>query len=144
MDAAGDLRHGAARDLAVVAAVGVLEHELKLIRILAVARHVVCGNNIADGRRQFVGPGVVRVHPPVLAGDAREHLVLHGLARRVEPHRRARPGVNDRIRLGTDVEPALDGRRPARDEHNKRGEELHCVAATKRRRLRTRAAPMRC
>ena len=127
MDAAGDLRHGAARDLAVVAAVGVLEHELKLIRILAVARHVVCGNNIADGRRQFVGPGVVRVHPPVLAGDAREHLVFHGLARGVEPHRRARPGVDDRIRLGTYIKPSLDGRRPGRDVHE-RGEEVHCLA----------------
>ena len=127
MDAAGDLRHGAARDLAVVAAVGVLEHELKLIRILAVARHVVCGNNIADGRRQFVGPGVVRVHPPVLAGDAREHLPFDGLARRVEPHRRARPGVDDRIRLGTYIKPSLDGRRPGRDVHE-RGEEVHCLA----------------
>ena len=35
----------------VVAAVGVLEHEPELVRVLAVARHVVCGNNIADTRR---------------------------------------------------------------------------------------------
>ena len=111
MDAAGHLRHGAARDLAVVAAVRVLEHELELVRVLAVARHVICGNNIADTRRQFVGPGVVRVHPPVLAGDAGQHLVFHGLARRVEPHRRARPGVDHRIRLGTYIKPSLDGRR---------------------------------
>ena len=41
MDAAGDLRHGAARDLAVVAAVGVLEHELELVRVFPVARHVI-------------------------------------------------------------------------------------------------------
>ena len=129
MDAAGHLRHGAARDLAVVAAVGIFEHEPELVRVFPVARHVVCCNHIADGRRQFVGPGVVRVHPPIFARDAREHLAFHGLAGGVEPHRRARPGVNHRIRLGADVEPALDGRRAARDAHE-RGEESHCLAAT--------------
>ena len=110
MDAAGDLRHGAARDLAVVAAVRVLEHEPELVRVLPVARHVVCGNNIADTRRQFVGPGVVRVHPPVLAGDAGQHLVFHGLARRVEPHRRAGPGVDHGVAFWAYIKPSLDGR----------------------------------
>ncbi|CAH0373230.1 unnamed protein product, partial [Pelagomonas calceolata] len=120
-----DLRHGAARHLTVVAAVGVLEHELKLVRVFPVARHVIRRDDVADGRRQFVGPGVVRVHPPILASDAGEHLVFHGLAGGIKPHGRARPGVNDRIRLGTYIEPALDGRRPARYVHE-RGEELHC------------------
>ena len=110
MDAAGHLRHGAARYLAVVAAVRVLEHEPELVRVLAVARHVVRCDHVADGRRQFVGPGVVRVHPPIFARDAREHLAFHGLAGGVEPHRRARPGVDDRIRLWAYIKPSLDGR----------------------------------
>ena len=111
MDAAGDLRHGAARDLAVVAAVGVLEHEPELVRVFPVAGHVIRCDDLADGRRQFIRAGVVRVYPPILAGDARQHFAFDGLARRVEPHRRARPCVDHRIRLGTHIEPALDGRR---------------------------------
>ena len=127
MDAAGDLRHGAARDLAVVAAVRVLKHEPELVRVFPVAGHVGCGNNIADGRRQFVGAGVVRVHPPIFAGDTRQHLAFDRLARGIKPHSRARPGVDDRIRLGTYIKPSLDGRRPGRDVHE-RGEEVHCLA----------------
>ena len=94
MDAAGHLRHGAARDLAVVAAVRILKHELKLVRVLAVARHVVCCDDVTDGRRQFIRAGVVRVHPPIFAGDACEHLVSHGLAGGIKPHGGARPGVD--------------------------------------------------
>ena len=56
MDAAGHLRHGAARDLTVVATVRVLEHELELVRVPAVARHVVRGdlrvNQPVIGRRE--------------------------------------------------------------------------------------------
>ena len=129
MDAARHLRHGAARDLAVVAAVRVLEHELELVCVLAVSCCVRRSDDVADGRLQFVGPGVVRVRPAVFAGDAGEHLAFDRLAGGIKPHSRAGPGVNDRIRLGTDVEPALDGRRAARYEHQ-RGEESHCLAAT--------------
>ena len=125
MDAAGHLRHGAARDLAVVAAVRVLKHEPELVRVLAVARHVVCGNNIADTRRQFVGPGVVRVHPPVFAGDARQHLAFDRLARRVEPHRGTRPCVDHGVGLWAHIKPALDGRRSrCVKEHS---ESPHCL-----------------
>ena len=125
MDAADHLRHGAARDLAVVAAVRVLKHELELVRVLAVARQVICRDHIADGRRQFVGPGVVRVHPPVLASDARQHLVFHGLARGIKPHSRARPGVDHGVGLWAYVKPALDGRRT---RHAKEHSEVpHCL-----------------
>ena len=110
MDAAGDLRHGAARDLAVVAAVRVLKHELELVRILAVSCCVRRGDDVADGRLQFVSPGVVRVRPAVLAGDARQHLIFHRLTRRVEPHGRAGPGVNDGVALRAYIKPSLDGR----------------------------------
>ena len=110
MDAADHLRHGAARDLAVVAAVRVLKHELELVRVPAVARHTVRGDDVADGRRQFIRAAVVRVRPAVLASDARQHLAFHGLAGGIKPHGRARPGVNDRIRLWAYIKPSLDGR----------------------------------
>ena len=110
MDAAGRLRHGAARDLAVVAAVRVLEHELELVCVFPVAREVICRDDVADGRRQFIRAGVVRVHPPILAGDARQHFAFDGLAGGIKPHGGARPGVDDRIRLGTYIKPSLDGR----------------------------------
>ena len=110
MDAAGHLRHGAARDFAVVAAVRVLEHELKLVRVFSVARHVICGNNIADTRRQFVGPGVVRVHPPVFAGDARQHFAFDGLAGGIKPHRRAGPRMDHGVAFWAYIKPSLDGR----------------------------------
>ena len=111
MDAAGDLRHGAARDLAVVAAVRVLEHEPELVRVSAISCYMTRCNDIADGRRQFIRATVVGVRPAVLASNARQHLAFDRLARGIKPHRRARPGVDDRIRLGTYIEPALDGRR---------------------------------
>ena len=67
MDAAGNLRHGAARDLAVVAAVRVLEHELELVRVPAVARHVVRGD--------------LRVNQPVIGRDS----MIYALAATTSP-----------------------------------------------------------
>ena len=126
MDAADHLRHGAARHLAVVAAVRILEHELELVRVLAVSCYVRRGDDVADGRRQFVGAGIMRVHPPVLASDAGEDLVFHGLARGIKPDRRAGPGVDDGVALWAHIEPALDGRRIGSyvKEH---GEVPHCL-----------------
>ena len=125
MGAAGHLRHGAARHLTVVAAVGVLEHELELVRVPAVARHTVRGDDVADGRRQFIRAAVVRVRPAVLASDAGEDLVFHSLARGIKPDRSARPRVDDGVGLWAYVKPALDGRRT---RHAKEHSEVpHCL-----------------
>ena len=110
MDAAGHLRHGAARHLAVVAAVRVLEHEPELVRVFPVAGHVIRCDDLADGRRQFIRAGVVRVYPPILAGDARQHLAFDRLARRVEPDRRAGPRMDHGVAFWAYIKPSLDGR----------------------------------
>ena len=134
MDAADHLRHGAARDLAVVAAVRVLEHELELVRVLAVARQMRRCDDVADTRRQFIRASVVRVHPAVLASDAGEDLAFDGLARRVEPDRRARPGVDHGVALRAYIKPALDGRRT---RHAKEHSEVpHCLVGRCRCRCR--------
>ena len=110
MDAAGDLRHGASRNLTVVAAIGVLEHELELVRVSAISCYMTRCNDIADGRRQFIRATVVGVRPAVLASNARQHLAFDRLARGIKPHRRARPGVDHRVALWAHIKPALDGR----------------------------------